>query len=96
VGWEGPDETACGGGGGAGCFPLDTGGVGTCCSGECGLEIQGSELSCNCGVPGKLASLSVAEVIAHSTDCSNLLTLAVSSSELFSLSEVSGWSSSDA
>jgi hypothetical protein len=30
---------AHGGGGGAGCFPFDTGGVGTCCSGECGLEI---------------------------------------------------------
>jgi hypothetical protein len=95
VGWEGLDETARGGGGGAGCFPLDTGGVGICCSGECGLEIQESKLSCNCGVPGKLASLSVAEVIASSTDCSNSLTLAVSSSELLSLSEVSGWSSLD-
>jgi hypothetical protein len=40
--------------------------------------------------------LSVADVIASSTDHSNSLTLAVSSSELFSLSEVSGWSSSDA
>jgi hypothetical protein len=40
VGWEGPDEMAHGDGGSAGCFPLDTGGVGTCCSaGECGLEI---------------------------------------------------------
>jgi hypothetical protein len=40
VGWEGPDEMAHGGGGGAGCFPLDIGGVGTCCSaGECDLEI---------------------------------------------------------
>jgi hypothetical protein len=39
MGWEGLDETAHGGGGGVGCFPLDTGGVGTCCSGECDLEI---------------------------------------------------------
>jgi hypothetical protein len=84
-----------GGGGGTGCFPLDTGGVGTCCSGECGLEIRESKLSCNCGVPGKLASLSVVEVIASSADCNNSLTLAVSLSELSSLSEVSGWSSLD-
>jgi hypothetical protein len=35
-------------------------------------------------------------VIACSMDYSNLLTLAVSFLELFSLSEVSGWSSSDA
>jgi hypothetical protein len=83
-------------GGGAGCFPFDTGGVGTCCSGEYGLEIRGSELSYNCGVPGRLASLSVAEVIASSADRSNLLTLAVLSSELLSPSEASGWSSSDA
>jgi hypothetical protein len=89
VGWEGPDEIACGGSG-AGCFPLDTGGVGTCCSGECGLEIQESEPSCSWGVPGRLASLSIAEVIAFSVNCSNSLTLAVSPSELFSLSEVSG------
>jgi hypothetical protein len=95
VGWEGLDETAQGGGGGARCFPLDIGGVGACCSGECGLEIRGSELSCNCGVPGRLASLSVAEVIAFSADCSSSLTLAVSSSELSSLS-VSEWCSSDA
>jgi hypothetical protein len=95
TGWEGLDEMIRGGGGGAGCFPLDIGGVGTCCSGECGLEIRESELSCNCGVPGKLASLSVAEVIASSTDHNNSLTLAVSLSELSSLSEVSGWSSSD-
>jgi hypothetical protein len=92
VGWEGLDNMARG----AGCFPFDTGGVGTCCSGECGLKIRGSELSCNCGVPGRLASLSVAEVIASSADHSNLLTRAVSSSELPSLSEVSGQSSSDA
>jgi hypothetical protein len=40
VGWEEPDEMVCGGGGDAGCFPLDTSGVGTCYSaGECGLEI---------------------------------------------------------
>jgi hypothetical protein len=95
--WEGPDETAHGGGGSVGCFSLDTGGVGTCCSaGEYGLKIQGSEPVCGWGVLGKLASLSAAEVIALSTDCSNLLTSVVSSSELFSLSEVSGWSSSDA
>jgi hypothetical protein len=88
---------ACGGGSSVGCFPLDTGGVGTCYSaGECGLEIRGSELVCGWGVLGKLASLSAAEVIAFSTDCSNLLTSAVLSSESFSLSEVSGWSSSDA
>jgi hypothetical protein len=55
--------------------------VGTCCSGESGQEIRGSELSYNCGVPGRLVSLSVAEVIAASADCSSLLTLAVSSSE---------------
>jgi hypothetical protein len=83
------------GGGGAGCFPLDTGGVRICCSRECGLEIRGSKLSCSWGVPGKLASLSVAEVIASSTDRSNSLTLAVLSSELLPLSEVSGFSSSD-
>jgi hypothetical protein len=47
------------------------------------------------GVPGKLASLLVAEVIASSADRSNLLTLAVSFSELPSLSEVSRFSSSD-
>jgi hypothetical protein len=96
MGWEGPDKMAQGGGSGVGCFPLDTGGVGTCCSArECGLEIRGSELSCSWGVLGKLASLFTAEVIARSADCSNLLTLAVSPSELFSLSEFSGYSSSD-
>jgi hypothetical protein len=86
---------ACGGSGGVGCFPLDMGGVGTCCSEECGLEIQGSKLSCSWGVLGKLASLLVAEVIASSADRSNLLTLAVSFSELLLLSEVSGSFSSD-
>jgi hypothetical protein len=86
---------AHGGGSGVRCFPFDMGGVGTCCSGECDLEIRESKLSCNCGVPGRLASLSVVEVIASSADRSNLLTLAVSSSELSSLS-VSGWSDSDA
>ena len=80
---------ACGNGG-AGCFPFDMGGVGTCCSRECGLEIQGSEPVCGWGVLGKLANLSAAEVIAFSADCSNLWTSAVSSSEPFSLSEVSG------
>src|SRR5437588_10577323 len=30
VGLEGPDEMVRGGGGGKRCFPLDTGGVGTC------------------------------------------------------------------
>jgi hypothetical protein len=95
VGWEGLDDMARGGGSGTGCFPLDTGGVRICCSRECGLEIWGNKLSCNCGVPGKLASLSVVAVIASSADCSNLLTLAVLSSELLSLSEVSGWFSSD-
>jgi hypothetical protein len=94
VGLKRPNEVARGGD--AGCFPLDIGGVGTCCSaGECGLEIRGSKLSCNWGVPGKLASLSVAEVIAFSVDCNNLLTLAVLLSDSFSLSEVSGCSSSD-
>jgi hypothetical protein len=45
---ESPDDVACGGGDGAGCFPLDTGGVETCLiSGEGCLKIQGSELSCN-------------------------------------------------
>jgi hypothetical protein len=77
------------------CFPLDIGGVGTCCSGECDLEIRESELSCNCGVPGRLASLSVAEVIASSADRSSSLTLAVLSSKSPSLS-VSEWYSSDA
>jgi hypothetical protein len=94
VGWERLDEMARGGGGSVRCFPLDIGGVGACCSGECGLEIRGSELSCNCGVPGRLASLSVAEVIAFSADRSNSLTLAVSFLESLSLSVV-GWSSSD-
>jgi hypothetical protein len=87
VGFEGPDDTVYGDS--IGCFPLDTGDVGTCCSvGECGLKIQESELSCNWGVLGKLASLSVAEVIARSADYSSLLTVVVSSSDLFSLSEV--------
>jgi hypothetical protein len=80
---ESPKDVAHGGGSGMGCFPLDIGGVGTCLgSGEGCLEIQGSKLSYNWGVPGKLASLSVAEVIACSMDHSNLLTLAVSSSNL--------------
>jgi hypothetical protein len=48
-----------------------------------------------CGVPGRLASLSVVEVIASSAARSNSLTLAVSSSELLSLSDVE-WFSSDA
>jgi hypothetical protein len=97
VGLKGPNEMAHGGGGSAGYFPLDIGGIGTCRSaGEYGLEIQGSELSCSWGVLGKLANLSATEVIASSADRSNLLTLAVSFSELFSLSEVSGYSFSDA
>jgi hypothetical protein len=75
VGLGSSNDTAHGNSDSASCFPLDTGDVGTCCSvGECGLEIQGSELSCNWGVPGKLANLSTAEVIAHSVDRSNLLT----------------------
>jgi hypothetical protein len=83
VGLESPNDMAHSSGGGAGCFLLDIGGVGTCLvSGEGCLEIQGSELSCNWGVPDKLASLSVAEVIACSTDHSNLSTLAVLSSDL--------------
>jgi hypothetical protein len=93
VGWEGPDETACGGGG-VGCFPLETGGVGIC-SGECDLEIRESKLVCGWGVLGRLASLSTAKVIASSVDYNSSLTLAVSPSELLSLSEVSGFSSSD-
>jgi hypothetical protein len=98
VGWEGPDDMVHGGGGGgAGCFSLDTSGVGTCCSiGECGLKIQGSGLVCSWGVLGKLASLSAVEVIALSADCNNLLTLVVSPSELFSSSEDLVCSSSDA
>jgi hypothetical protein len=84
-----------GGGGGTRCFPLDIGGVGTCCSGECGLEIRESELACNCGVPGRLASFSVADVTASSAAHSNSLTLAVLSSESLSLLDI-GWSSSDA
>jgi hypothetical protein len=95
VSWEVLDDTACGGGGGACCFPLDTGGVGTCCSGECDLEIRESKLACNCGVPGRLASFSIADVTASSAARSNSLTLAVSSLELLSLS-VGEWSSSDA
>jgi hypothetical protein len=50
-------------------------------------------------VPGKLANLSVVEVIACSADHSSLSTLAVSSSNLVlfsSLSETSGSSVSDA
>jgi hypothetical protein len=40
VGLERPDEVAHGSSGGAGCFPLDTGSVGTCfVSREYGLEI---------------------------------------------------------
>jgi hypothetical protein len=93
VGWEVLDDTARGGG--TRCFPLDIGGVGTCCSGECDLEIRENELSYNRGVPGRLESLSVADVIASSAAHSNSLTLAVSSSELLLLS-VSEWSSSDA
>jgi hypothetical protein len=83
VGLESPNDMAHGSGGGAGCFPLDIGGVETCLAFEedC-LEIQGSKLSCNWGMPGKLANLSVAEVIACFTDRSNLSTLAVSSSDL--------------
>jgi hypothetical protein len=100
VGLERPDEVACGGSGSVGCFLLDTGGVGTCLiSGEDCLEIQESELSCNWGVPSKLASLSAAEVIACSTDHSNSSTLAVLSSDSlfsFSLSETSESSVSDA
>jgi hypothetical protein len=49
-------------------------------------------------VPDKLANLSTAEVIAYSTDHSNLLTLAVSSSDpllLSLLSEGSRFSVSD-
>jgi hypothetical protein len=66
-----------------GCFPLDTDGVETYLASKEGcLKIWGSELSCNWGVPGKLASLSAAEVIACSMDHSNLLTLAVLSSDL--------------
>jgi hypothetical protein len=68
--------------------------VGTCCSGECGLDTRGSELSCSRGVPGRLVSLSVVEVIASSVARSNSLTLAVSFSESLSLSDA-GWSSSD-
>jgi hypothetical protein len=99
VGFEGPDDTACGsgGGGGVGYFPLDTGDVGTCHSvGECGLKIRGSGLPCNWGVPGKLASLSAVEVIASSADYSNLLTLVVLPSNSFSLSELVEYSSLDA
>jgi hypothetical protein len=92
--WEVLDDKVSGGGC-THCFPLDIGGVGACCSGECGLEIPESELVCNCGVPDRLASLSVADVIASSTARSNSLTLVVSSSESLSLSVV-GWSSSDA
>jgi hypothetical protein len=96
MGWEGPAEMARGGGGGgAGCFPLGIGDAGSCCSGECGLETQESELVCGWGVLGKLASLSVAEVIASSMDHNNSLTLAVSFSKLLPLSGVSGFSSSD-
>jgi hypothetical protein len=94
---ERPDEVAYGGGGGVGCFPLDTAGVGTCpISGEGCLKIQGSKLSCIWGVLGKLANLSAAEVIAYSADHSNLSTLAVSSSDSFSLLEASESFVSDA
>jgi hypothetical protein len=100
MGLERPDEVTHGSGGGAGCFPLDTGGVGTCLVSEEGcLEIRGSELSCNWGVPGKLANLSAVEVIACSADHSNSSTLAVSFSDLLLLSllsEASGSSVSDA
>jgi hypothetical protein len=100
VGLERPDEVACSGSGGVGCFPLDTSSVGAyLVSREGYLEIWESELSYNWGVPDKLASLSVAEVIAYSADRSNLLTLAVLSSDsllLCSLSEASESSVSDA
>jgi hypothetical protein len=100
VGLERPNEMAHGSGGDMGYFLLDTGGVGTCLVfGEGCLEIQESELSCNWGVPGKLASLSVAEVIAYSADRSNSSILAVSFSDLLllsSLSEPCGSSVSDA
>jgi hypothetical protein len=90
VGLESSDEVAHGGGGGVGCFPLDTYYV----SGEGCLKIRGSKLSCNWGVLGKLASLSAVEVIACSADHSNLSTLAVSSSNLLLLSSLSGASGS--
>jgi hypothetical protein len=100
MGLESSEEVACGGGSGVGCFSLDTGGVGVYIdSGEGCLKIRGSKLSCNWGMPGKLANLSIAEVIACSADHSNLSTLAVLSSDpllLSSLSEVSGFSVSDA
>jgi hypothetical protein len=84
MGLESPEDVAHGSGSGVGCFSLDIGGVETClASGEGCLEIWGSKLSYNWGVPGKLASLSVAEVIACSAEHSNLSTLAVSSSDSF-------------
>jgi hypothetical protein len=98
IGLDSPEDTVCSGGGGsASCIPLDTGGMGTCLvSREGCLEIWGSKLSCNWGVPGKLANLSAAEVIACSTDHSSSLTLAVSSSDLLlSLSGVFGFSVSE-
>jgi hypothetical protein len=91
MGLESPDEVVWGGGSGMGCFPLDTGGIGTCFASREGcLEIWGSELSCNWGVLGKLASLSAVEVIACSTDRSNSSTLAVLSSDPLWLSLLSG------
>ena len=65
-------------GGGVGCFPLDTGGVGSGLgSGVGSLEILGSALVCCTGVLGLLATFCNAEATTVSADCRSSSTLAV-------------------
>ena len=77
-------------GGGAGCFPLDTGGVGSGLgSGDGSLEILGSTLACCASVLGLLATFCRAVVIDVSADWRSVSTLAVSLPGLLALSSSS-------